>query len=113
GSSTSSPRARTTSSTRSSTSSGGSDVSGADSLLAPAAYSWWVPALGVLLLLAVGGWYAWVLLSTRHERAAEGPGMDAAARERYEHVVAETVERYEHDEIDLRGLHLELARTMR
>ncbi|MEE6271872.1 hypothetical protein V2J56_00750 [Georgenia sp. MJ206] len=88
-------------------------MSGADSLLPPEAYTWWVPALGALLLLAVAGWYTWVLLSTRRERAAKTPDMDAAGRARYERVVAETVERYRHDELDLRGLHLELARTMR
>jgi hypothetical protein len=88
-------------------------VSGADSLLPPEAYTWWVPALGAFLLLAVAGWYTWVLLSTRHERAASASGMDEAGRARYERVVVETFERYRHDELDLRGLHLELARTMR
>jgi endonuclease/exonuclease/phosphatase family metal-dependent hydrolase len=88
-------------------------VSGADSLLPPVAYSWWVPALGAALLLAVAGWYAYVLLSTRHDRPGESLAMAADGRARYVAAVEAALARYEAEELDVRSLHLELARTMR
>ena len=85
----------------------------ADALLAPQAYTWWVPAVGGALLLAVAAWYAWVLLSTRHEHEPKVPPMDPAGRARYERAVEEIFASYHSDDLDLRGLHLELARNMR
>ncbi|MFC4554643.1 hypothetical protein [Georgenia faecalis] len=82
-------------------------------LIGPQAYAWWVPALGAALLLAVAGWYTWVLLSTRRDRVAEAPVMGLDRRATYAQAVATTLQRYRAEELDLRALHLELARTMR
>ncbi|TRW46958.1 hypothetical protein [Georgenia yuyongxinii] len=84
-------------------------------LLPPEAYSWWVPALGLLLLAAVGGWLAWVHRSTdprrRPARQPEHPG--AGLRARYTAQVDSLHAAYRDGALDLRGLHLELGRTMR
>ncbi|WP_127573605.1 hypothetical protein [Georgenia faecalis] len=82
-------------------------------LIGPQAYAWWVPTLGAALLLAVAGWYTWVLLSTRRDRVAEAPVMGLDRRATYAQAVATTLQRYRAEELDLRALHLELARTMR
>lgn len=89
-------------------------MSGVESLLPPEAYSTWVPVVGGLLLLAVGGWYAFVLLSTRHPAPPKEPGpLSRDGRARFEGEVDEAISSYRRGEEDLRGLHLELARVMR
>jgi len=89
-------------------------VSGVEDLLPPEAYSAWVPVLGGLLLLAVAGWYAFVLLSTRHPARPKEPGpLSADGRARFEQDVEAAIAAYRRGEEDLRGLHLELARIMR
>ncbi|MEE6281763.1 hypothetical protein [Georgenia sunbinii] len=88
-------------------------MSGADSLLPPEAYSWWVPALGGGLLLLVALWFTYVLLSTRRPDPTKQPPMTGDARGRYEIAVDGAVADYRSGELDLRSLHLRLARLMR
>lgn len=47
-------------------------------LYPPVAYSWWVPALGVLLVVAVVAWFVVVLRRTR--RVAPSGALDDASR---------------------------------
>jgi hypothetical protein len=88
-------------------------VSGADSLLPPEAYSWWVPALGGALVLLVALWFIYVLRSTRRPDPAKQPPMTGDARGRYEIAVDGAVADYRSGDLDLRSLHLRLARLMR
>lgn len=88
-------------------------MSGAESLLPPEAYSWWVPVLGAGLLLLVAAWLAFVLLSTRRRDPAEQPAMAEDTRGRYETAVDGVFADYRSGELDLRALHLRLARLMR
>ncbi|WP_413451808.1 hypothetical protein AA0Y32_14180 [Georgenia phoenicis] len=89
-------------------------MSGAESLLPPESYSTWVPVVGVLLLLAVAGWYAFVLLSTRRPDRPREPGpLSPDGRARFEEDVEAALAAYRAGESDVRGLHLELARIMR
>lgn len=89
-------------------------MSGDESLLPPEAYSAWVPVVGALLLLAVAGWYAFVLLSTRRPRPPrERAPLSDEGRARFEQEVEGAIASYRRGEQDLRGLHLELARIMR
>lgn len=88
-------------------------MSGLEDLLPPEAYSAWVPVLGGVLLLAVAGWYAFVLLSTRRDRTPEPGPLSPDGRARYVQDVDAALESYRRGEEDLRGLHLELARIMR
>lgn len=85
----------------------------ADDLLAPVAYSWWIPALGGALLVLVACWYALVLLTTRRRRSRRGRQMPARQRRTYTDDVIDLYASYQRDDIDLRELHLALARTMR
>lgn len=89
-------------------------------LLPPEAYTWWVPALGVLLLLLVAAWYVFVHRWTDPARVAErsrrrrAPApMSNNLRQRFAAEVDEHHGRYSEGEYDLRELHLELSRTMR
>ena len=84
----------------------------AGDVLPPEAYHWWVPVVGVLLLLGVALWYWFVHRLTR-PRPAPAPEMPAGLRRRYEEAVEAEYARYRDGEHDLRVLHLELARTMR
>lgn len=88
-------------------------MSGADSLLPPEAYSWWVPVLGATLLVLVALWLTIVLLSTRRRDPAQQPVMRGDARGRYEGAVEDAVADYRRGDLDLRALHLRLARLMR
>ena len=88
-------------------------MSGADALLPPEAYSWWVPVLGGTLLVLVALWLAIVLLSTRRRDPAQQAPMRGDARGRYESAVEDAVADYRSGDLDLRGLHLRLARLMR
>ena len=89
-------------------------MSGVEDLLPPEAYSTWVPVVGGVLLLAVAGWYAFVLLSTRHpDRPKEAGPLSREGRARFEKEVHDALLAYQRGEQDLRGLHLELARIMR
>ncbi|MDD9205815.1 hypothetical protein PU560_04950, partial [Georgenia sp. 10Sc9-8] len=61
----------------------------ADELVPPEAYSWWVPTVGALLLLAVAVWYAWVLWRTRrggHGQPEQVP-VPGTVRQHYEQEV--------------------------
>ncbi|MPV38885.1 hypothetical protein [Georgenia subflava] len=88
-------------------------------VLPPEAYTWWVPVLGLVLLLLVAAWYVFVhrwtdparVARRRSRREAPGP-MTPSMRQRYAAEVDQHFERYEREH-DLRALHLELARTMR
>jgi hypothetical protein len=51
-----------------------------DELYPPVAYSWWVPALGVLLVLLVVAWFVWVLWSTRRRVPTGAVVVDAPRR---------------------------------
>lgn len=89
-------------------------MSGDESLLAPEVYSTWVPLVGGLLLLAVVGWYAFVLLSTRRARPqGSRRTMAGDERARFTAEIDEVLASYHRGERDLRALHLSLARTMR
>lgn len=83
---------------------------GAD-LLPPEGYAWWVPTLGVVLLALAVAWYLLVRRLTRARPAA--PGVGVPVRQRYDAEVAHHLARYHAGELDLRALHLALARTMR
>lgn len=88
-------------------------MSGAEALLPPEAYSWWVPVLGAALLVLVGLWFTLVLLGTRRRDPDRRPSTSRDSRGRYESAVEEAVADYRGGELDLRGLHLRLARLMR
>ncbi|MGC5627624.1 hypothetical protein ACPYO6_05180 [Georgenia sp. Z1344] len=80
-------------------------------------YPWWVLVLGVVLVLAAVAWIVLVLVltSARRERSrADVPlRMADAERERFIAEVEEHYAAYEAGALDLRALHLKLARTMR
>ncbi|WP_127130018.1 hypothetical protein [Georgenia sp. SYP-B2076] len=86
-------------------------------LFPPEAYSWWVPALGALLLVAVAAWFVLVHRRTdpgRMARPGRAPArMTPGLRQRYTAEVEEHHARFRAGVYDLRALHLELARTMR
>jgi len=85
-------------------------VSGTEAA-APVLYAWWVLAFGVALLLAAAAWLWWVL-----RRRGEGDAVGRVAgpvRRTYRVRVDEVYERFTRGEIDLRALHLELARLVR
>lgn len=88
-------------------------MSGADSLLPPESYAWWVPTLGGVLLLLAAAWIVVVLLATRRSRAPKPAPLDDAAREGYQREVDDALRAYHDGELDLRALHLRLARLMR
>lgn len=82
---------------------------------APHAYSLWVLIMGVVLLLLIAAWLAWVFWFTR-----ERPAPDPAAKSNYRDLRARTVElvdeaqdRYRSGESDLRALHLDLNHILR
>lgn len=88
----------------------------AGELLAPEAYAWWVPALGAALLLLVGAWHLLVHRLTDPARAVRPRAAGRPVgelRARYAAEVDEHHTRYRAGELDLRALHLRLARTMR
>lgn len=79
--------------------------------LPPVGYAWWVPTVGVVLVLAVAAWFAWVAWSTSRRR-----GEDLARGAAREQLLAEVdgaYERYRAGVLDVRGLHLELAALLR
>lgn len=80
-------------------------------------YHWWVLTLGLVLVLAAAAWIAFVLWSTsaRRERRddARPSTMDDSARGRFLTEVEQHYAAYEAGDLDLRALHLKLARTMR
>ena len=82
-------------------------------LLPPEAYGWWVPVLGAGLLLLTVAWALLVRHLTRAPRpvppAPPGPGL----RHRYATEVDRLYAGYRAGALDLRALHLALARTMR
>ncbi|UNX54693.1 hypothetical protein MF406_17750 [Georgenia sp. TF02-10] len=87
--------------------------------LPPEAYAWWVPALGVALLAAVALWSLWVRRRTRPAAAGPAPAGPAPTvpagvlRARYTAEVEAHHAAYRAGTLDLRALHLALARTMR
>lgn len=80
-------------------------------------YPWWVLVTGVVLVLAAAAWIALVLLltSARRERARTAVPLTMADSERARFLaeVEEHYAAYEAGALDLRALHLKLARTMR
>lgn len=93
-------------------------------LYPPVAYSWWVPALGVLLVLAVVAWFVVVLRRTRRvapsEAAVDAPGVadgpsgarvDPYRAQRDAHLarVDDVARRRSAGEISSREAHLELG----
>ncbi|MFC7403558.1 hypothetical protein [Georgenia alba] len=95
-------------------------MSPAAEALPPEAYAWWVPTVGIVLLLLVVGWYVFVHLWTDPARVAErsrktftpGP-MPPTLRQRYAAEIDQHHARYSEGHLDLRTLHLELSATMR
>lgn len=80
----------------------------------PEHLAWWVLAVGAGLLVLVVAWYILVFALTRPRRQpAPSAGVGSGERARFEAQVGDIYRRYEAHELDLRGLHLELARTMR
>lgn len=79
----------------------------------PANLAWWVLAVGIGLLLLVVVWYLLVFRTTRAPRPAAPQELTRGERDGFDDRVVALHERYRSAEIDLRGLHLELARTMR
>jgi len=79
----------------------------------PEHLAWWLLAVGLGLLVLVALWYVFVFRSTRPERPHQPPIIGSGERGGFEARVAELHRRYEARDLDLRGLHLELARTMR
>ncbi|MFV0254050.1 MAG: hypothetical protein ACK5H2_12055 [Beutenbergiaceae bacterium] len=82
----------------------------------PAAYSAWVPIVGVGLLVLLGAWLWFVFWRTRERPHTESSGR----RDRFDGLratslaaIAEVEERYREGEIDLRTLHLDLNHVMR
>jgi len=82
----------------------------------PAAYSVWVPIVGVGLLVAIAAWLWWVLWYTRKRPYEEKGGR----RDRFADLRAATLadiaraeERYREGVSDLRTLHLDLNHIMR
>ena len=82
-------------------------------LWSPEQFAWWVLALGVGLLVAVVGWYIVVFRSTREPRPDAPQQLGRGERGRFDARVTALFERYHAEDLDLRGLHLELARAMR
>ena len=80
-------------------------------------YPWWVLVLGVVLIALAVVWLAFVLwlTSARRERshAAQPPTMGDEQRRRFVAEVEEHYQAYQAGALDLRALHLKLARTMR
>ncbi|NLI18099.1 MAG: hypothetical protein GX427_04705 [Actinomycetales bacterium] len=74
----------------------------------PFPYAWWVLALGVALVVAALAWVAYVLL-----RRAPGDGSPEARDVSWGSRVDLLHDRFRRGEIDLRVLHLELARLIR
>ncbi|KAE8762749.1 hypothetical protein [Georgenia thermotolerans] len=85
----------------------------AANLLPPEAYAWWVPALGAALLLLAGAWALLVRGLTRPPRPVPPPPPGPGLRPRYVAEVDRLYAGYRAGALDLRGLHLALARTMR
>ncbi|MGO1583568.1 MAG: hypothetical protein ACTHXO_10135 [Actinomycetaceae bacterium] len=79
-------------------------------------YHWWVLVVGIVLLVAAAAWVAFVLWSTsarRERRLGETPTtMEDAERARFLGEVEQHYAAYEAGDLDLRALHLKLARTM-
>lgn len=87
----------------------------------PVQYSWWVIALGLVLLAVVALWYWWVFHRTR-PRPAEDEGSDtrrggrdphAAVRAEMLAEVESAYGRYQAGDADLRDLHLDFNHIMR
>jgi hypothetical protein len=81
----------------------------------PAAYSTWVPIVGVALLLVIGAWLFFVFWKTR-----ERPYEETGRRDRYATLrgtaldaITRAESRYREGETDLRTLHLDLNHLMR
>lgn len=101
----------------------GGDVTGVIVLAIPAdpippvQYSWWVWALGLLLLALVAAWYWWVArISRPRDSSGRGRGSHdpyAALRAEYLGEVDAAYERYTGGESDLRALHLDYNHIMR
>ncbi|MFV0427693.1 MAG: hypothetical protein ACK5KU_11770 [Beutenbergiaceae bacterium] len=82
----------------------------------PAAYSAWVPIVGVALLVAIAAWIWFVFWRTRERPEEEALG----GRDQYSDLrttslaaIGEVEDRYRDGEIDLRTLHLDLNHVMR
>lgn len=95
-----------------------------DELYAPVTYSWWVPTIGVALMLLAIAWVVIAVLLTRRRPAttlpppppqlAARPGDPfAAARPVYLARVDALERRFAAGELDARALHLELSAVVR
>lgn len=103
-----------TRSTRSSTSWGGSAVPVGEPL-DPVLYSWWVPALAGVLILAAIAWVLWVLRKPRTVNFAQMARDRRAPEVRlgYGQKLDALVGRFHRGEIDLRAFHLQIAELVR
>lgn len=82
----------------------------------PAAYSAWIPIVGVALLVALGAWIWFVFWRTRErpfDEATGGPDQFGGIRATSLAAIADVEERYREGQIDLRTLHLDLNHVMR
>lgn len=95
-----------------------------DELYAPMTYSWWVPTLGVALMLLAIAWVVIALVLTRRRPATTLPPPPpllvarpgdpfAAARPVYLARVDALERRFVAGELDARALHLELSAVVR
>ncbi|MBW3067946.1 alpha-amylase [Actinomyces sp. 594] len=75
----------------------------------------WMPLIGVVALIAAAAFILRAFLVTRRDTALSVGDIPMAASERSQWArrVDETAARYQRNELDLRGLHLELAGTLR
>lgn len=82
---------------------------------APHPYAPWVLVVGIVLLLLVGGWLAWVFWYTRKRPAPDPVSADNYQTLRGECIamVDDAQERYRTGEADLRALHLDLNHIIR
>lgn len=86
-----------------------------DDAFGPVLYSWWVPTLGLVLLVAAGVWL-WLVLRKPKQRPLN-PVQTAAQAERSRNTamgrIDEEYRRFEAGEIDLRTFHLRVAAIVR
>lgn len=81
-------------------------------VVSPQLYSWWVPVLGVVLLVAAGA-LLWWALRRRPPHMAQSAGQATATRATYLQQFEAEYGRFERGEIDLRAFHLRVAALVR